>query len=275
VSDFCAFPAKTLQAFDTLADRYDDVFTRSLIGRAQRDAVWNVLDTVFEPGARILELNCGTGEDALFLARNDIAVVACDGSAQMIATASQRLREEAPEAPIHFLVLPTEHLPRLRPHVRFDGALSNFSGLNCVADLDHAARELGRLVVSRAPVMLCMSTRFCLSETLWFLFHGKFRKAFRRMPGRATAKLGPYSVEVYYPTLARLKRVFSPWFRLRAVRGIGVTVPPSYLETIMRRWPRLLSCLHAIDRRIAHLPGFRVLGDHMLLHFERVEEPAC
>jgi ubiquinone/menaquinone biosynthesis C-methylase UbiE len=275
VTEVCEVQTETLQAFDTLADRYDEVFTRSLIGRAPRDAVWNVLDTVFEPGARILELNCGTGEDALYLARNNVAVVACDGSPQMIATASERLREEAPDAPVHFLVLPTERLPRLRPRVRFDGALSNFSGLNCVADLSHAARELSRLVVARAPVMLCMSTRFCLSETLWFLARGKFRKAFRRIPGRATAKLGPYSVEVYYPTLGKLKRSFAPWFRLRSVTGIGVTVPPSYLEKIIRRWPRLLACLRAVDRRIAHLPGFRLLGDHMLLHFERVQEPSC
>jgi ubiquinone/menaquinone biosynthesis C-methylase UbiE len=264
---------ETLQAFDTLAGTYDDVFTRSTIGRAQRDVVWDLLEDVFEPGARILELNCGTGEDALFLARQDISVVACDGSAGMIETARKRLLAENPEAPIHFLVLPTELLPRLRPRTRFDGALSNFSGLNCVADLNQAARELARLVGPNAPVVLCLSTRFCLSEMLWYLFRGKPRKSFRRISGRTTANIGAFSVNVYYPTLREIRRSFSPWFRLRSIKGIGVTVPPSYLEKFVHDRPRFLACLRAIDRRTAHLPLVRVLGDHMLLHFERLEGP--
>ncbi len=101
---------QTVQAFDSLAARYDDLFTRSMIGRAQRGAVWKVLTETFKPGDHILEINCGTGEDALFLARNGISVVACDASEQMIRTARQRMEAEAPDAPIHFEVLPTEQL---------------------------------------------------------------------------------------------------------------------------------------------------------------------
>ncbi len=71
---------QTVLAFDSLAARYDDLFTRSMIGRAQRGAVWDVLLDTFEPGSHILELNCGTGEDALFLAQHDVSVVACDAS---------------------------------------------------------------------------------------------------------------------------------------------------------------------------------------------------
>ena len=126
---------QTVLAFDSLAAKYDDLFTRSMIGRAQRGAVWEALVDTFEPGAHILELNCGTGEDALFLAQHDVSVVACDASEQMIQTARQRMQNEDPDAPIQFKLLPTEHLSKLRPGELFDGALSNFSGLNCVADL--------------------------------------------------------------------------------------------------------------------------------------------
>ena len=34
-------------AFDSLAEPYDELFTDSLIGRAQRDAVWNVASRTF------------------------------------------------------------------------------------------------------------------------------------------------------------------------------------------------------------------------------------
>jgi ubiquinone/menaquinone biosynthesis C-methylase UbiE len=261
---------QTVLAFDSLAARYDDMFTRSMIGRAQRSAVWKVLGETFKPGDHILEINCGTGEDALFLARNGLSVVACDASEQMIGTARRRMEAEDPDAPIKFEVLPTEQL-YLRPDDLFDGALSNFSGLNCVANLQQTARDLASLVTPGAPVLLCFSTRFCLAETIWFAFHGRFRRAFRRSSGMATAKIDGFSVQVQYPTLRAIKRMFAPYFLLRSCTGIGIAVPPSYLEPWARKYPRVLRQLRRIDKRISRLPWLRTIGDHMLLHFERVE----
>lgn len=255
--------------FDQMAREYDDVFTKSTIGRAQREVVWDQLTQIFKSGDHILELNCGTGEDALFLTRNDISVTACDASVQMIKMASNRLRTEAPDAPIQFNLLPTERIRELRPSTMFDGAFSNFSGLNCVADLKQTAEDLSILLPPKAPLLVCVSTRFCAWEMLWFTLHGKFRKAFRRCSGHATAKVGDFTVDVYYPTVRKLQELFSPSFILRSCRGVGVTVPPSYVEAGIRNRPKLLGVLRAIDRGISALPGLRVLGDHVLLHFER------
>jgi ubiquinone/menaquinone biosynthesis C-methylase UbiE len=257
--------------FDQMAREYDDVFTNSMIGRAQRDAVWNVLTRVFQRGEHILELNCGTGEDALFLARNGVSVTACDTSEQMIQIASSRLRAEAPHAPVQFNLLPTERVRKLQHVTKFDGAFSNFSGLNCVADLRQTAENLATLLSPGAPLLICLSTRFCPWEMFWFVLHGNFRKAFRRCSGQAIAKVGEFTVDVYYPTVRELQTLFSPSFVLRSCTGIGVTVPPSYVEAWIRSHPKLLSMLRTIDKAISNLPGFRVLGDHVLLQFERVQ----
>lgn len=266
---------QALLAFDSIAASYDDLFTRSMIGRAQRGAVWDALRDAFAPGAHILELNCGTGEDALFLARHDISVVACDGSQAMILTARKRMEEEDPDAAIQFELLPTEDLAQLHPGRLFDGVLSNFSGLNCVSSLDPVVWDLASLVKAGASVLICLSTRFCLAETLWFLFHGDFRKAFRRTGGVAFVRVSGLMVRVHYPTLREVRESFSPWFRLRSCTGIGVAVPPSYLEPAIRKYPRLLGLFRWIDKRISHLPLLRIMGDHMLLHFERVECSRC
>jgi SAM-dependent methyltransferase len=257
-------------AFDQMAKEYDDVFTKSMIGRAQRDAVWSMINKTFRSGDHILELNCGTGEDALFLARNDISVTACDASEQMIQVARNRRRMESPDAAITFKLLPTERISDLNSAAKFNGVFSNFSGLNCIADLTQTAEDLALLLPSTAQLLICLSTRFCVWEMFWYLLHGKFHKAFRRCYGHATAKVGEFTVEVYYPTLRSLNASFSPFFVMRSCTGIGVTVPPSYVEPLIRRHPKLLNWLRTIDRIVATLPGFRVLGDHMLLHFERV-----
>jgi ubiquinone/menaquinone biosynthesis C-methylase UbiE len=257
--------------FDQMAREYDDVFTNSMIGRAQRDAVWSVLTQIFQSGNHVLELNCGTGEDALFLARNGISVTACDASEQMIQIASGRLRNEVPRAPVKFNLLPTEQIRELQSSTQFDGIFSNFSGLNCIPDLKQTAEDLATLLPPGAPLLVCLSTRFCLWEMLWFAFHGNFRKAFRRCSGHAIAKVGEFTVDVYYPTVRKLQILFSPSFVLRSCTGVGVTVPPSYVESWVRNHPKLLRTLRTIDQVICGHPGFRVLGDHVLLHFERAK----
>jgi ubiquinone/menaquinone biosynthesis C-methylase UbiE len=271
VTSFATLQPQAALMFDQMAGDYDDVFTRSMIGRAQRDAVWSVLTRIFQGGDHVLELNCGTGEDALFLARNAISVTACDASEQMIRIASKRLHAEASDAPVQFILLATERLSSLRSTTMFDGAFSNFSGLNCVADLRQTAEDLAMLLPPKASLLVCLSTRFCIWEIIWFLLHGKFRKAFRRCSGHATATMGEFTVDVYYPTIRELQKLFAPFFVLNSYMGVGVTVPPSYVENWIRSYPRLLRFLRAIDKALSALPGLRVLGDHMLLHFERIQ----
>jgi SAM-dependent methyltransferase len=256
-------------AFDGLAEQYDDIFTHSLIGRAQRDAVWSVASRTFQRGNHILELNCGTGEDALFLARLGASVIACDASEKMIAVANRRRFHEAPRCPLRFEVVPTEQIAAVAFFGPFDGIFSNFSGLNCICDIADVARQLATLVLPGGPALLCFSTRLCLWETLWFAMHGEAGRAIRRWKGRTTATLGRLAVEVHYPTVKYLRKLFSPYFILRSWRGIGIVVPPSYIEPFIQRHPGLLRQLCAIDHVICSWPVLRSLGDHVLLSFER------
>jgi ubiquinone/menaquinone biosynthesis C-methylase UbiE len=259
-------------AFDRIAQDYDQIFTDSRIGRAQRTAVWKVLTRTFRKNDNILELNCGTGEDALFLAGQAISVFACDASRQMIARAEQRLRHVAPPSPVVFCELPTEHIGELHPDTQFDGAFSNFSGLNCIADLSAVASSLARLIRNEGRLVLCFSTRFCLVEIVYFLARRQWRKAVRRCNGSARVTLGNGHFTVYYPTIRRICQCFAPAFRLYACTGIGVTVPPSYLDGWARRHPDLFHILCRLESLVATLPILRNSGDHVLLCFEKVSK---
>jgi SAM-dependent methyltransferase len=258
-------------AFDTLAEEYDAHFTQSHIGRAQRDVVWRGAVVAFEGKRSILELNCGTGEDALFFAARGHRVTALDASRAMIDCALMRKGCEAPDATINFRLLPTEYLAAL-PATHFDAIFSNFSGLNCVSDLCGVAEQLAQRTQPGAPALLCISTRVCLWETAWLLLHGKIRKAIRRWSGHSTAVLNGVEVTIHYPTVAEFSKAFAPHFMLRSCTGVGIFVPPSYLEPWMQHQPRLLALMARVDRAVCHLPILRTLGDHVLLHFVRTEE---
>jgi ubiquinone/menaquinone biosynthesis C-methylase UbiE len=270
VTPLAATTSPVALAFDRLASDYDSIFTFSAIGKSQRDVVWKHLLSAFVPGSHVLELNCGTGQDALFMARAGLTVTACDTSSRMIEQARMRMAMEDPEADIDFITLPTEEIDRFPQTCRFDALFSNFAGLNCVSDLSNVMRHAARRLKPGAPLLLCLSTRYCLWEILFFLLRGNLRKALRRCGGVSEAQLAQLRFPVYYPTLSQLRRVFAPELHLVSVVGVGITVPPSYLESWIARHPRLLRRMEALDELVRTWPGLRIAGDHMLLHLEKV-----
>jgi SAM-dependent methyltransferase len=273
VTQAASFPLRGASAaFDCMADTYDATFTQSFTGIAQRNVVWRAVEKTFRSGDRVLELNCGTGEDALFLAKRGISVLACDASSRMIAVAEQRKALEAPGSSVQFRELRNEDIDTLSPFAHFDGVLSNFSGLNCVQDLSQVARKLGELLTRGAVAFICLSTRVCLWEMAWYASRGNFKKAFRRLPGSTVARLNEIAVPVWYPTIAAVRRSFSPCFRLRSIRAVGLFVPPSYLESWIRRHKSVLTRLEAMDAVFATWPLIRGMGDHVLLEFEKTPD---
>lgn len=258
--------------FDAFAETYDEIFTDSPIGRAQRNAVWRKLDCCFSPGQRILELNCGTGVDAAHLVERGVEVLACDASSQMIEIATRRRDARGIETGAEFRVLATERIAELESEGPFDGAFSNFGGLNCVEDLGAVARNLGRLLRPGGLALLCVLGRSTAWEIVWYLGQGKPRKAFRRFQrGGAIGRLtGGVTVRVHYPSVRTMVRIFTPEFRLVRFNGIGVAVPPTYADRLARRFPRALRALAQLDARISGWPVLRGAGDHVLFEFRRV-----
>jgi len=263
--------ALPVEPFDAVAEVYDFLFTNSLIGRAQRQSVWREMDKQFRSGQQILEINCGTGMDAMHLASRGIHVVACDSSPNMIAVA--RRNTAAWNDFIDLRTVAIEQIGELEGERSYDGVLSNFAGLNCVEDLRSVARSLARLVKPGGKAILCLFGRHCFWEMFWHIVRGNTKKAIRRFSGEGVvANLAPgHSVFVHYPSLRLLRRDFEPYFRLRNWKGVGIVVPPTYLEPLAVRFSRLFRCAERFDRALGHWRGFRALADHVVLVFERSE----
>jgi len=258
--------------FDSVAPCYDDIFTSSKIGKAQRQSVWSELARTFHAGDRVLEIGCGTGVDACFLAERSVRVVACDSSPQMIAVATRRVCESGLQRLVQPILLRAEDIATLPADGLFDGAFSNFGAINCIEDEDlkSLSRTLNERLKPGAKVLLCGLGPFCGWEIAWYLTRGQPRKAFRRVrSGNTTRILSGTPVRVYYPTARSLERTFAPEFRLKSVKGVGILVPPSYLESWANCFPRLLRLAIKADSRVEGCAVLRELGDHILLELER------
>ena len=259
-------PALTREgAFDVLAPAYDSSFTATPLGTLLRRAVWKRLDVSFAPGRHVLELACGTGEDAVHLAERGVRVLATDASPVMVETARRKVSRAGLGGLIDARHLPIEDLPRLSEQT-FDGAFSDFGGLNCVADLRAVARDLAALLRPGAPLLLCVMGPIVPWEWAWYLGHGQPGKAFRRLRPGGVAWRG---LTVRYPSIRSLRRAFSPAFHFRRVSGVGVFLPPTYAEEWTRRHPRLLAALDRWERRLAAVRPFPWLADHFLVELER------
>ena len=256
-------------AFDRAALHYDENWTCSLPGQLQREQVWQVMDRIFKPGERILDVACGTGADAVHLAARGVRVHATDISPKMLQATSQKLVSAGQDHAVTTELLPVQALSRLKDRGPFDGAISNFGAFNCVRDLRGAALNIARVLRPGAPFLLCSMGKFCAWETIWYLSRVQPRKAFRRWGGVASASLEPgLPFEVLYPSIARTEEAFAGNFRLRSWRGVGVFVPPSYV-TLANDYPRLFARMAVVDRLLGGWPLVRALADHRLMLFER------
>ena len=252
--------------WNVTAETYDQIFPDTLIGKTQRSAVWRQIERVFQQGQRILEINCGTGIDAVHMAERGIHVLACDLSPRMIELAIKRSVISNTTNLTQFRVLPSERISQLVGNEQFDGALSNFSGLNCVEDLSSVAHNLGELLRPKARAIICMAGRIAPLEVAWYLGHGQVKQAMRRL--RCTTEDSRICVQ--FPTVRAIAKAFGPKFKLRQWQGIGVAVPPSCMEPLARRFPGLLKMLERADDYLAPCPMLRAFADCVLLHFERL-----
>jgi SAM-dependent methyltransferase len=265
-----------VQAFDAVAERFDERFGAWRSVAAQRRAVRSALREAFPPRARVLEIGGGTGEDARWLSARGREVLLTDGSPAMVRIAREKLRSQRGPGP---RVISAEDLGRFADEREaageqpFDGAFSNFAALNCVDAPASIAAGLARLLRPAAPALLVLFGTLCPGEVVVQLARGDTYAALRRRQrGPVHARLGGHEFTVRYHGARELADALAPWFRLRRRIGVGVLVPPSAAEPWISRHPGLVRLLERIDQVVAR--PLAPLGDHVLYWFVRTDAPA-
>lgn len=256
-----------VSAFDELASDYDVRFTGSAVGRALRNIVWARLEEAFRPCRTVLELGCGTGEDAIWLARRGFTVLASDASASMIEVA--RLKAEAAGCAerIEFRCFPMERVRAELGTRSFDAVLSDFGAINCVRDLSSLVTQVSALVRPGGRLLWVLMGKHVPWEWAWHLSRGEWARAWRRTrPGGVSWR----GISVSYPTPAEMIRQLHPVFQVSRLTPLGLALPPSYAAGWLDRSPlalAMLGRLEAAGRRASFLAR---LADHYVVEATRV-----
>lgn len=256
--------------FDTIAAEYDHSFTHSAVGLTQRMQVYAYLESVLpeKQTLRILELNCGTGEDALWLARKGHLVTATDISAEMIAIARHKSLVHGMGKKIQCKQLSLEQVAEGAVHTRFDWVFSNFGGLNCIdpTRLSALIEEAATLLNPGGRFIAVIMPQICLWESAYFLSKFQVGQAFRRKSKESVpVKLESEIVDTWYHAPRQVVKLLHPLFDVQAIMPVGLAVPPSYMDPFFSQRPRLLRRLANWDKRLAARPGLSSFADHYLI----------
>lgn len=265
-----------IAAFDHIATDYDEHFTYSIIGKAQRQLVLQYLKPMLlqQKNIRVLELNCGTGEDAKWMAQNGATVVATDISASMIQQAEAKIEAAGLSQKVVCKQLDINNMLHVVGIEKFDLIFSNFGGLNCIAPQKLAEllqHQLPALLNKNGSMVFVMMPKFCLWETVYHTLIFKWKNVFRRLTNNAvTASVGNgATVETWYYNPSWLKQYLSTNSRVQKIIPVGFFVPPSYLNHFVSKRPKLFALLNKLESKVSNYSFLAAASDHYLIHLKK------
>lgn len=261
---------KARDAFSRQAPVFDELYANNTIIRYKRKRVRDHVEQFMHPHSSILELNAGTGDDAIYFAGHGHHVHATDISAAMQETLLKKATAASLTNNISSERCSFTQLAELKKQGPYDYIFSNFAGLNCTDKLEAVLTSLTSLVKPGGYVTLVLLPKFCLWEFL-LLFKGKFKEAFRRFAGKkgASAHIEGEYFRCWYYNPSFVKKVMKEDFEVMALEGLCTLVPPSYIEQFAEKhpvWYRLL--VKKEDKWKSKWP-WRSVGDYYIITLKR------
>ncbi len=257
---------KAALAFSKQAAVFDELYAGNTIIQYKRSRVREHVLQYLLPGSKILELNAGTGDDAVFFAKCGYKVHATDISAGMQEKLVEKIRINGLTGLVSNEICSFTELEHLKNKENFDLIFSNFAGLNCTSELEKVLHSFDDLLKPGGLVTLVILPKFCLWETL-LVFKGKFKTATRRFfssRGRKAHIDGSW-FNCWYYSPGFIKRSLKNKFRLVDLEGLCTVVPPSYIEHFAERHPRLYEYLVVKENRLKRKWPWKSIGDYYII----------
>jgi ubiquinone/menaquinone biosynthesis C-methylase UbiE len=260
---------KVSEAFDKQSEIFDSIYGKNVIIEYKRQRVREHILSYAKSEGFMLELNCGTGEDALFFAKKGFKVHATDISSGMLNIFQKKIETTSP-VNISLEECSFTELESLKERGPFDYVYSNFGGLNCTRELGKVLSSLHSLVKPGGTVTLVIISKFCFWETL-LLFKGKFKMAFRRFfsgKGRKAHLEGVF-FKCWYYSPAFVRKQLEENFELLSIEALCTIVPPSYFDNFAHKRPALFSYLKAKENKLKAKWPWKLMGDYFIISLKR------
>lgn len=257
-------------AFTRQSAIFDQLYAESKIVQYKRERVRNHLQQYISPGNFILELNSGTGQDAIWLAQQGCKIHATDISTGMQEILQQKIKAEGLDNYISYELCSFTQLKNLQQRGPYDMIFSNFAGLNCTGELHKVLASFSALLKPGGIVTLVLLPGFCLWEFL-LLFKGKFKTATRRLfsGGGRTAHLENTFFTCWYYNPSYVTQFLKDEFHLLSIEGLCTFVPPSYIENFDEKFPKLYAKLIRAEGAYKKRWPWKSIGDYYIISLQK------
>jgi ubiquinone/menaquinone biosynthesis C-methylase UbiE len=261
-----------ISAFDSVAENYDAAFTQTKIGRAQRKIVWHYLEKILsgKTNLKLLELNCGTGEDAVWFAKKGHTVLATDISEKMLQLTEQKALKHNFKNRIQTKKIDFTNIEGANLEEKFDLIFSNFGGINCLAfeNFCKLPDSLSNLLNPSGRLIMVIMPTFCLWEMIYFTLKLNLKKAFRRSSTkRVRVNLYGEEILIDYYTPILVNKIFRKNFEQVMLKPVGFFIPPSYLERFFSTKHRTLEFIKRLESVVTNRSLLSNYSDHYLIDF--------
>jgi ubiquinone/menaquinone biosynthesis C-methylase UbiE len=260
----------TAAAFSRQSAVFDKIFSDNPIVQYKRERVRRHVQAHLPSSSHILELNSGTGEDAIWFAQEGYFVHATDISIGMQEVLVEKVKNNGLESQITNELCSFTGLSNLVNKGPYDMIFSNFAGLNCTPDLKVVLQSLKPLLKPGGLVTLVILPSFCLWESL-LVFKGKFKTACRRVFSKngAHARVEGLWFTCWYHNPSVVKAAMADSFEILSVEGLCTLVPPSYIDNFPVKYPKLYRFLQAKEDKLKSKWPWKTIGDYYIISLQK------
>lgn len=265
---------KTAAAFSKQSVIFDALYSNNTIIQYKRKRVRDHVLQYINPGSSVLELNSGTGEDAIWFAEQGHTVHATDIATGMQQQLQQKAAAQQLENKITTELISFTALDKLQQPKQYDYIFSNFAGLNCTGELQKVLKSFDALLKPGGMVTMVILPKFCLWELL-LLFKGQFKTAFRRWFSSkgVTAHLEGEYFTCWYYNPGFIVNTLKSAFIVKKIEGLCTIVPPSYIENFAEKHPHAYAFLTAKEDRLKAAWPWKYIGDYYIISLKKKELP--
>ncbi|MEZ7901661.1 MAG: methyltransferase domain-containing protein [Flavobacteriales bacterium] len=253
------------KGFSKIAEEYEELEESSSLIQYKRKIIRGHLLNRLDKGSNLLEINCGSGLDALYFAKRGYKVLATDVANGMLQEVKLKIGRNKLEGKLSCQKVSFDELSKFEEK-QFSGIFSNFGGLNCIdgSEINQVIKDFAKIIKPRGVITLVIMPKNTPYEWLRILKGNK--SAFRRLnTDGVIANVKGEKIMTYYHSAGEVKRMLKQDFENIQIENIFTFGPSGSSYHYPKKYPFLFKVLITIDKFLNKIGVLKGVGDYYII----------